>query len=313
MATEETVRGRLKRMFDGVTGGIDISKKGRRTVIAFLCLLPVIAWLLLYKYIALGYNLVLSFSEMSYTGQMTFIGIDNWQTMVNDPVFFKSLLNTIILFGTIPVSITIALGIALLLNQQFPGRNVFRSVFFLPYITMMVAIAVIWQYMFKTSGGVINYFLLEVGLIDQGISWLGDSTWALVAVFTVQVWKTVGFYVVILLAGLQNIPQQIYEVSRIDGASRIQQFRYLTLPLLKSTIGVCLLVGIVVSFRLFDLINVLTGGGPGRGTEILLTWIYKQAFSYGNFGYAGALSIVMVLLTVSIAYIGQRFQRGGAL
>ena len=313
MGTENAEKSRIRQTFDNVTNGINISRKKRRSAIAILCLLPVIGWLLLYKYVALAYNIVLSFSEKSYTGDIQFIGLENWHTLVNDPVFFKSLINTVVLFATIPVSIAVALGIALLLNQNFPGKNVFRSVFFLPYITMMVAVAVIWQYMFKTSGGVINYFLLQMGLIDHGISWLGESTWALVAVFIVQIWKTVGFYVVILLAGLQNIPRQIYEVSRIDGASRFQQFRHLTLPLLKSTIGVCMLVGIVVSFRLFDLINILTGGGPGRGTEILLTWIYKQAFTFGNFGYAGALSIVMVALSVLIAYIGQRFQRSDAL
>jgi len=313
MKTIDITTDRLTAALGRVEGYVDLSKKGRRTAIAALCLLPVLVWLLLYKYIALGYNLFLSFNEMGYTGETSWVGLANWQELLADPVFGRSLFNTIVLFGTIPVSIVIALGIALLLDKKFPGRNAFRSLFFLPYITMMVAIAVIWQYMFKTQNGVVNHFLLQLGLIEQNISWLGDSTWALVAVFTIQVWKTVGFYVVIILAGLQNIPEQIYQVSRIDGASRVQQFLYLTLPLLKSTIGVCLLVGLVISFRLFDLITVLTGGGPGRGTEILLTWIYKQAFQFGNFGYAAVLSVVMVVLTVAFAFVGHRFQRSGYL
>lgn len=292
---------------------LDLSKKARRTIIAGVCLAPVLVWLLLYKYIALIYNIVLSFSEMGYTGEMSFTGIENWMMLTTDPVFVRSLINTVVLFGTIPVSIAIALGIAMLLDQKFPGSNMFRSLFFLPYITMMVAIAVIWQYMFKTSNGVINHFLIQIGLIDQGISWLGDSQMALVAVFTIQVWKTVGFYIVILLAGLQTIPQQVYQVAKIDGAGPIQRFLYITLPLLKSTIGVCLLVGLVISFRLFDLITVMTGGGPGHGTEILLTWIYKQAFQYGEFGYAAVLSVIMVMLTLIVALAGQRLQRSGQL
>ncbi|MFC6825224.1 carbohydrate ABC transporter permease [Halopelagius fulvigenes] len=303
-----SITGTISRIPTRLIESLDLSKKAQRTILVAVFLSPVLVWLFLYKYIALIYNFVLSFSEMTYTGDMSFVGLANWGTLLTDPVFGRSLLNTIVLFGTIPVSIAIALGIALLLDQNFPGRNAFRSLFFLPYITMMVAIAVIWQYMFKTENGVINYFLLQTGIIEQNISWFGDSVWALVAVFVIQIWKTVGFYIVILLAGLQNIPTQLYQAAKIDGASRVQQFLYLTLPLLKSTIGVCLLVGMVISFRLFDLITVLTGGGPGHGTEILLTWIYKQAFLYGEFGYAAVLSIIMIALAIGIALIGQHLQ-----
>lgn len=292
-----------------VTGDAHLSRKQRHTVIAWIALAPVLVWLLVYKYIALVWNLVLSFFERSYTGEMTFVGLENWSTLMQDPVFPTALRNTIVLFGTIPVSIALALFIAILLNQKFPGSQVFRSVFFLPYITMMVAIAVIWQYMFHTEQGVINYVLMNLGLIGDPISWLGDSTWALVSVFVVQVWKTTGFYVIIILAGLQTIPQQVYEVSRIDGASRWQQFRHLTLPLLKPTLGVCMLVGVVISFRLFDLILVMTGGGPGNSTEILLTWIYRQMFAYGDFGYGAVLSTIMVVATVIVAYLGVKLQQ----
>lgn len=292
-----------------LTNDVELSKKQRHTVIAWIALAPVLVWLLVFKYIALGWNIVLAFFDRSYTGEMSFVGLENWSTLMQDPVFPTALRNTIILFGTIPVGIAVALFIAVLLNQKFPGSKVFRSVFFLPYITMMVAIAVIWQYMFHTEQGVVNYVLMNVGLIDSHISWLGDSGWALFSVFMVQVWKTTGFYVIIILAGLQTIPQQVYEVSRIDGASRWQQFRYLTLPLLKPTLGVCVLVGVVISFRLFDLINVMTGGGPGNSTEILLTWIYQQMFAYGDFGYGAVLSTIMVIATLSVAYLGLKLQQ----
>lgn len=295
------------------TGYGKLSKKARRTVKAGLFLAPVLVWLVLYKYLALVYNVYLSFHERNTIGEFSFVGLENWQYLLSDPAFMQSLVNTIVLMASIPVAIAVALGIALLLNQQFPGNNAFRSLFFLPYITMMVALAVIWQYMFKTEGGVVNYFLLELGVIESNISWFGDSTWALFAIFIIQIWKTVGFYIVILLAGLQTIPAQIYQVAKIDGTTRWQRFRYITLPLLKSTIGVCMLVGIVISFRLFDLIRVLTNGGPGHGTEILLTWIYKQAFQFGNFGYAAVLSVIMVFLAVGVALIGRRFQRSSYL
>lgn len=280
----------------------------RKTLFAWLLLTPLLIWLILFKYIAVVYNVVLSFSEMSFTGEMTLIGLDNYVTMVNDPVFWESLFNTFILFMNIPVSIMIAIGIAILLDQKFPGHTVFRSVFFLPYITMMVAVAVIWRYMFTKENGVVNYLIGQTGLIADNISWLGDPTYGLIAIFITQIWKSTGFYVVIILAGLQTIPDQVYEVAEIDGANKLQQFLYITLPLLKSTIGVCVLVGMVISFRLFDLILVLTNGGPDHGTEIVLTWIYKQAFTYSNFGYAAALSVVMILFGLGIAVVGQRFQ-----
>lgn len=292
-----------------VTRDANLTKKQRQTLIAWLAIAPVVLWLLVYKYIALFYNLYLSFHERSYTGETTFVGLEKWKMVLEDPVFMTALKNTIILMGTIPVSILIAIGIAVLLNQKFLGAKMFRSVFFLPYITMMVAIAVIWQYMFNTDVGVLNHMLQSVGLIDDPISWLGDSDWALVSIFMVQVWKTTGFYVLIILAGLQTIPQQVYEVSRIDGANRWQQFRYLTLPQLKPTIGVCVLVGVVISFRLFDLITVMTGGGPGTSTEILLTWIYRQMFTNGDFGYGAVLSTIMVMITFVVAYIGYRLQQ----
>jgi len=301
---------KIQTSFAEATGlNIDLSKKAKRTLIALLAASPVIIWLVLYKYIALVYNIILSFSELSITGEFSFVGLQNYQRILTDPIFTKSLVNTVILFGTIPVSITIALGIAILLNQKFPGYKYLRSLFFLPYISMAVALAIVWQYMFKTENGILNHILLELGLIQQNIPWLSNSTWAIISVFTIQVWKTVGFYIIIILAGLQTIPKDIYEVSQIGGATRIQRFRYITLPLLRPTLGVCFLVGMVISFRIFDIIWVLTQGGPGHSTEILLTWIYKQAFTFSNFGYAAVLSLVMVVLTLAIALIGYQLQR----
>ena len=300
----------VQSSFIEATGlNIDLSKKAKRTLIALLAVSPVIIWLILYKYIALAYNIVLSFSEMGFTGDLSFVGLKNYQRLLTDPIFMKSLVNTIILFGTIPVSIIIALGIAILLNQKFPGYKYLRSLFFLPYISMAVALAIVWQYMFKTENGILNHLLLELNLIQQNIPWLSDSTWAIVSVFLIQVWKTVGFYIIIILAGLQTIPKDVYEVAEIGGATRFQRFRYITLPLLRPTLGVCFLVGMVISFRIFDIIWVLTQGGPGNSTEILLTWIYKQAFTFSNFGYGAVLSLVMVVLTLTLALIGYQLQR----
>lgn len=287
-----------------------LSRKGRRSLIAWAGLVPALAILVTYRLIPLIWNMVLSFENMRYTGETTWVGLENYRQLFEDPVFTKALFNTILFLGSVPIAVTIALGLALLLNKQFLGSNVFRSMFFLPYITMMVAIAVIWSYMFKTQGGVINYVLQDLGIIENNIRWLSDSWWARVSIIIVHVWKTTGFYLIIILAGLQNISPQIYEVSRIDGASRRQRFLYITLPLLKPTLGVCALVGLVTSFELFDLVQVMTGGGPARSTEILITWIYKQAFEFGNFGYAAVLTIILFVLMAGMSLLGAYLQGG---
>jgi ABC-type sugar transport system permease subunit len=286
-----------------------LSKRNKRTVIAWTVLLPAVVILMLYRTIPLLWTFVLSFQEMSWAGETSFVGFENYAELLSDDVFVEALINNVILLGTIPVGIAIALGVALLLNQKFFGSDAFRSLFFLPYILMMVGIAVIWQYIFKTDGGVANYVLLQLGIIEQNISWLGDSTWALFSVFVVHVWKSVGLYLVVLLAGLQTIPQQVYEVARIDGANRRQRFFYITLPLLKPTIGVCILIGMILSFKLFDLIRVMTGGGPGDSTEILITLLYEEAFTNGEFGYAAVLTMVLFVLMLSLIGIGRYTQR----
>lgn len=285
------------------------SERNKRSVIAWFVLLPTITVLLLYRTIPLLWTFLLSFQEMEFTGETSFVGFANYRRLLTDDVFVTALVNNVIFLLTIPVGIAVALGIALLLNQQFVGSNGFRSLFFLPYILMMVGIAVIWNYIFKTNGGVANFMLSQIGIINQNISWFGDGTWAKVAVFIVHVWKSVGLYLVIILAGLQTIPQQLYEVSRIDGADRWERFRYVTLPLLKPTIGVCILVGMILSFKLFDLIRVLTGGGPANETEILITYLYRQAFTSGNFGYAAVLTVVLFILMLSLIVIGQYIQQ----
>lgn len=286
-----------------------LSDKNKRSVIAWVVLFPTIMILLLYRTIPLLWTFVLSFQEMEFTGETSFVGLANYQRVLTDDVFVTALINNLIFLLTIPIGIVIALGVALLLNQKFPGSNGFRSLFFLPYILMMVGIAVIWNYIFKTNGGVANFVLSQLGIIGQNISWLGDGTWAKVSVFIVHVWKSVGLYLVVLLAGLQTIPQQVYEVARIDGAARWQRFRYVTLPLLKPTIGVCVLIGMILSFKLFDLIRVLTGGGPANETEILITYLYKEAFTSGNFGYAAVLTVVLFVLMLSLIAIGRYIQQ----
>lgn len=287
----------------------DLSRYQRRSLFAWLTISPVIVWIGVYIYGAALYNVVLSFGEIRTIEGLVLTGTtDNYARLLSDETFITALENTLVLFLTIPVSIGIGLVIALMLDREFPGNHMFRAIFFLPYVVMMVAVAVIWQFMFNTNAGVVNYFLLQFGLISDPIPWLASRWWALLAIFIVQVWKTTGFFVVIILAGIQTIPQQIYDVAKMDCAGPIDRFRYLTLPLLKPTLGICFLVGIPLSFVLFDLVMILTGGSPGDSTHHILTWIYTQSFRFSEFGYGAVLSNVMIILTVGVTVLGRKIQ-----
>lgn len=284
-------------------------EKLRRSVIAWGFLLPAFVILFVYRAIPIFWNVYLSFFTRDIVGELTFVGLGNYVEMFNDSVFWMSTFNTILFIGTIPIGIVIALGLALLFDQKFPANNVLRALIFLPYITMMVAIGVIWSYMLHPNG-IVNHVLVSTGLLDSGISWLGSSLWARVSVYIVHVWKSVGFYMIIILAGLQTIPNELYEVAEIDGASPYQRFRYVTLPMLRPTIGVCVLVGLTLSFELFDLIIVLTNGGPGKATEILITYLYKNAFSYGKMGYGAAITVALFVITLTLGLVARYYQRG---
>ncbi len=285
-----SLRARLKNSID------------TRTLFFFALLLPAVTIVFLYRGLPILYNVYISVQEREVGGESTFVGLEHYSRMVNDPIFWDSLFNTLLFFGTIPVGIAIALGLALLLNEQFPGNTIFRSIFFLPYITMMVAVGVIWTFMY-TQDGIVNVVLQSVGIIDEPITWLGHSNRSRLAVFLTHVWKTIGFYLIVILAGMQTIPAHLYEVAKIDRASRWQRFRYVTLPLLKPTLGVCALIGLATSFELFDLIMVMTDGGPGTSTEILITYLYKQAFRFGNLGYGAAITVVLFVLTVVLVLV----------
>jgi ABC-type sugar transport system permease subunit len=288
----------------------EITVTQRRSIVAWVFLLPALLILGVYRGIPIIWNFYLSFQERNVIGETEWVGLGHYEAALNDPVFITSVQNNLLFLGTIPVGITIALGLALLMDQKFPGNYVFRAIFFVPYITMMVAIGVIWTYMFQTENGVINYLLQQAGIIETNIRWLSDPMWARASVFIVHTWKSVGFYMIIILAGIQTIPQQAYEVARIDGADRVQRFFYITLPLLRPTLGICVLVGLTLSFELFYLIFVMTGGGPGNSTEILITYLYKNAFNYGELGYGAMITVALFALSLSIGYVARYYQRG---
>ncbi len=288
-------------------------KSHRDYLLVWLMLLPALAIFMLFRIIPLLWNGVLSFQFWSPTKPAEFAGLFHYEEMfLYDDVFWESLVNTFKYMLTAPIAIVVALLLALLVNSRIRGRGIYRTIIFLSYPLMVVAVGIIWRWLFDQRVGLINFGLRSLGLIDEPIAFLESFATALPSVIAAAIWQIVGFFMIILLTGLQSIPQNLYEAASIDGASRWSQFWRITLPLLRPSLFLCFVIGIIASFTSFDLIYVMTGGGPGHATELLITYVYKTAFTLTQFDYAGALTIVMFLLFVGIALIGNLLAGGDA-
>lgn len=235
--------------------------------------------------------------------QPIFAGLDNYSRMMLDGRFWQSIGNTVF-FTVISVllELLLGLGMALVLNQSFRGRGLVRTVALLPWALPTALIATTWTWIFNDQFGVWNDLLLRLGLINTGVNWLGDPNWAIWTVIAADVWKTTPFIAILLLAGLQSIPYDLYEAHAIDGASRWQSFYRITLPLLMPQILVASLFRFAQAFGIFDLIQVMTGGGPGGATETVSIYIYATIMRYLDFGYGAALVVVtFVVLSLAVA------------
>jgi ABC-type sugar transport system permease subunit len=288
-------------------------KRHREYLLVWLLLLPALVIFALYRVIPLLWNAVLSLQFWSPTKPSEFAGLYHYEEMfVYDDVFWEALYNTFKFMLTAPIAIVIALLLALMVNSRIRGRGIYRTIIFLSYPLMVVAVGIIWRWLYDQRVGLINYALRSFGIIDEPIAFLESYSTALPSVIVAAIWQIVGFFMIILLTGLQSIPQNLYEAASIDGASRWSQFWRITLPLLRPSIFLCFVIGIIASFTSFDLIYVMTGGGPGHATELLITYIYKSAFTLTQFDYAGALTVVMFLLFVGIALVGNLLVGGDA-
>ncbi|NJK56054.1 MAG: sugar ABC transporter permease [Pleurocapsa sp. SU_5_0] len=231
--------------------------------------------------------------------QPVFTGLSNYQRMLGDGRFWQSLSNTAT-FTVISVllELLLGLGVALVLNISFWGRGAVRTAAIIPWALPTAVMGLAWAWIFNDQYGVVNDLLLRLGLIDQGINWLGTPTLAMVALIVADVWKTTPFISIILLAGLQSISEDLYEAHRLDGASPWQSFTQITLPLLMPQILIALLFRFAQSFGIFDLVQVMTGGGPAGSTETVSIYIYSTVMRYLDFGYGAALVVVTFLLLV---------------
>jgi multiple sugar transport system permease protein len=288
-------------------------KRVRQTLLVWCFLLPSLAIFLVYRIIPLGWNLVLSFQDWSPMRPARWAGLDHYEEMFfHDEVFWTAFWNTLIFMASAPLGIAMALGLALLVNADIRGRDIYRTIIFISYPLMTVAVAIIWRWMFDERVGLSNYVAREAGLVDRPIPFLNSFTWALPSVIAANIWQMLGFYMIILLTGLQNIPQNLYEAAAIDGAAARHRFRRITLPLLKPSLFLCFVIGMLNSFTSFDLVYVMTGGGPARATELLVTYIYKLSFVQTKFDYAAAVTVFFFVLLIVVAWGANRLSGGNA-
>jgi ABC-type sugar transport systems, permease components len=221
------------------------------------------------------------------------VGLDNYRALAADPIFWQAVAHTLELaVGTAVPLLTLAVFFALVLNRRVRGRGVYRTILFAPYVIPLVASSIAWIWMLSSNGFVNE--VLGLVLPVHGVAWLDSSAWALPGIMLVTIWQFVGYYTVLVLSGLQGIPHEIEEAARIDGAGELRLAWSVTLPLLSPTLLFCLVVSVIASFRVFDQIYVMTGGGPGTATMTLVFYLYQQGFAFLNTGSGASVSVILL-------------------
>ncbi|MDQ3766715.1 MAG: sugar ABC transporter permease [Actinomycetota bacterium] len=293
----------------GVKG---VLREMRREWTAYLMNAPGLILFAVFLVYSLYTSFTLSFHEWNILEpEKPFVGLQNYREVMQDGPFWESLGRTVyFVVGSVPATMLIALGLALLLNVKIRGLGFFRTAYYLPVITPLVIAAIIWKWVYNGDFGLANFYLIKFNLIDQPIQWLGDSRFAMPAVIIMNIWKGVGFNMVVYLAGLQAIPAEFYEAAEVDGAGPWQQFRRITFPLVAPTTFFLLIINTIGATKAFTEIFVMTQGGPpgpGGATTTVVYYIYTQAFKFYRMGYASALAYTLFALLFVISFMQFRW------
>jgi multiple sugar transport system permease protein len=283
----------------------------RKQWTAYLFLAPLFLLFSVFTVYSVGYAFWLSFHEWNILEPAKpFVGLDNYRRLVDDERFHEATLNTLYYtVVSVPVTMIIGLGVALLLNNQIRGRSLFRTMFYLPVVTPLVIASIIWKWVYNGDYGLLNYYLMKIHVIDEALLWLSDPNLAMPSVIMTSVWKSVGFAMVVYLAGLQSIPEDYYDAAKIDGATGWRRLRDITVPLLSSTTLFLLVISVLGSFQVFTQIFIMTGGGPLGKTRTIVWYIYTTGFRDYNMGYAAALAFALFAMMLVFTLLQFRFLR----
>ncbi|AZR73762.1 sugar ABC transporter permease [Anoxybacter fermentans] len=281
--------------------------------VPLLFLAPALVLMLIFMILPIFVSFYLSLTDFNVFAlvdwsKAKFIGLENYRKLLNDELFWKALKNTLYFVAIgVPCAIIFSLSFAILLNRpDIIGRNLFRVGFYLPHITTTVAIAVVWKWVLNPRYGILNWALSLFGI--TGPSWLGDPRWAMPAIIMLVVWKGLGYNIIIFLAGLQNIPEHLYEAAQIDGANRWQQLFHITIPLLRPTTFFVTVMTLIGYLQLFAEPYMLTDGGPLNSTLSIVLYMYRQGFKFFNLGYASAIAYVLFGIIFVATLIQMKFR-----
>jgi multiple sugar transport system permease protein len=280
--------------------------KVREALWGYLFLLPNILGFLAFNIFPLLFAIGMSFTRWDLISEPTFIGLGNYEKLfLEDESFRIAVKNTLFFTAmSVPAGTIISLLLANVLNQKIRGTIFYRTAYFLPVVSSSIAVALVWAWVFNPDFGLVNELLSTFGL--PRLKWLASSTWALPAIVIVSVWRGIGPSTVIFLAGLQGIPEELYDAAKIDGANAHQLFRHITIPMLSPTTFFVIVVSIIGSFQVFDLVFMMTQGGPGRATLVLVYYIYQHAFRWFGMGYAASIAFVLFIVIFILTLIQLR-------
>jgi len=273
----------------------------------YLFLAPGVLFLIFFMVFPIIYNIVLSFQDVSllnFKGVKHFIGLENYRTIFKDPVFFIALKNSVFFtVGCIFFQFSFGFAFALLFNMNFPGRNILRALMILAWMLPGIISATLFKWILSGDSGILNYFLQSLRIIDKPILWLTDTDTSLLGTMVANIWHGIPFNMLILLGGLQSLPEQLFEASKLDGASRYQRFVYITLPLMRPTILILLMLGIIYAFKVFDLIFIMTAGGPVNSSFVLPFYAFNQTFVQMEFSLGGTVATLMLVFLSMVAVV----------
>ncbi|MDQ0872830.1 multiple sugar transport system permease protein [Paenibacillus sp. V4I3] len=283
----------------------------REDLVGYAFVSPMVLGLFIFTLFPIVASFFLSFTDWNFVARFSkvkFLGLDNFVKLVHDSVFLLSLKNNLILMIVVPLTLISSLVLAVIIDKKIHFKDLFKVVYFIPYISSVVAVAIVFQVLFHPTYGPINQILIDWGMANPP-KWLADPDFALYCVMGLMIWVSIGYNMIIFMAGLQSIPNDLYEAADIDGASKLKQFFSITVPLLSPTTFFLLVTGIIGTFKAFDVISVLTGGGPANSTSVVVYRLYETAFVNLQSGYASAMAIVLlvfVLLITLVQWFGQR-------
>ena len=287
-----------------------ISKQLRTDITGYLFIGPNIIIFLLFTIIPIIFSLIISFSNWDYTQGFSNINFNmgmNYVNMWKDEWFIKSLINTVVYSATlVPITVFLALIISVLVDKYVIGKTPVKLALFMPYISNIVAISIVWVVMYSPYGP-ITQFLKSIG-IKNPPQWLGDTHWALAGIIIMSIWAGIGYAVLIYTSAIQSLPEELYEAAKIDGANGIQRFTKITIPMLSPTTFFLITTTLIGSFQVFGQIYIMTKGGPGTSTHVLVYYIYTSAFTFFKMGYAASMSWILFIILFLVTIVQWKFQ-----